>query len=82
MENRPKFSPREVLHSSVESSVHQHPKDGGSSNGQGGVNCLRGLDGYQQNDDAGDELMYEGIVLEEPNKLGEEGVGLEDRDLI
>ena len=48
---------------------------------RGGVNYLRGLDGYQQNEDAGDKLMYEGIVLEEPNKLGEEGVGLEDRGL-
>ena len=46
----------------MESLVHQHPKDGGFSKGQGEVNHLSSLDKYQWNDDMGEELTYEGII--------------------
>ena len=47
----------------MEPPVHQHPKDSGVSKGYGGVNHLSGLDRYQWNNDVGDEVMNEGVVL-------------------
>lgn len=70
-----KFSPRELLHSSVEPPVHQHDKDGATGCGQDSVRGLADLSRYQRESEAGKHLSDKSVVAKEGNELGE-GRGL------